>query len=97
MIVSTPSLFENLAARFIPSHNPRGKMALDFVLPVTVTDRELEQLKKLLKKKRSYTNGDVEKLLGCSKGEASKRVKKAVKAGVVSKIRVGKAVAITLN
>lgn len=73
------------------------RMAPDLVIPPSVTDRDLEEVKKYLKKRKAMTNGEVAELLGVSPGEASKRITTAVKAGLVSRVRVGKEVAITLH
>jgi DNA-binding Lrp family transcriptional regulator len=46
---------------------------------------------------RPLSNNEVAALSGVVKSEASKRVQKAIEAGIVSKRRVGKEVAIALN
>jgi len=66
--------------------------------PVSEADRELEELRRVLRRANGpLTNEDLRKALGVSKGEASKRVSRAVQAGIVSRDRHGKEVAITLN
>lgn len=61
-------------------------------------DRELDQLRRLLRQAgRPLTNQEVAALAGVQKSEASKRVSKAVAAGIVTRSRIGKEVAICLN
>jgi hypothetical protein len=61
------------------------------------TDDEIEQLRRLLLKKNApLSNNDVKRALGCSKGEASKRVAKAVAAGVLTKVPNGREVRLQL-
>jgi DNA-binding Lrp family transcriptional regulator len=43
------------------------------------------------------TNAEPARLMGCSEGTASKRVSKAVQAGVVTRERRGREVAVYLN
>lgn len=60
-------------------------------------DREMTELRRVLRRASApLTNGELADLLGVVKGEASKRVSKAVEAGIVSRQRVGKEVAISL-
>lgn len=60
-------------------------------------DREMTELRRVLRRASApLTNGELADLLGVVKGEASKRVSKAVEAGIVSRQRVGKEVAIRL-
>ena len=76
------------------------RQALDWTEAPKITDAELAQLRKLLKRYQVHgplTNQRIATLLGVSKGEASKRVSKAVKAGIVSRVKLGKHVAITLH
>lgn len=66
--------------------------------PVSEEDRELEELRRALRRANGpLSNEDLRAVLGVSKGEASKRVSRAVEAGIVSRYRTGKEVAITLN
>lgn len=69
----------------------------DLVIPKTITDDELRQLRSLLLHYGTLSNKQVARLAGITKGEASKRVSKAVAAGMVSRVKVGKEVAITLH
>lgn len=72
--------------------------ALDVSEVPKVSDRELDELRRLLRRADApLTNSDVARALGVVKSEASKRVSKAVEVGMVSRQRVGKEVAITLN
>jgi len=57
---------------------------------------ELEQLRKLLVGK-TMTNDELAGLLGISKSESSKRVTEAVGAGLLSRTRIGRRVAISAN
>lgn len=62
------------------------------------TDAELEQLRRLLRSvNRPVTNNELAALMGCQKGTASKAVTKALAAGIVSRQRVGREVAISLH
>lgn len=62
------------------------------------TDREIEELRRLLAKaKAPLTNNGFKELAGCSKGEASKRADKAVAAGVITKRRIGRQVFLELT
>lgn len=60
-------------------------------------DAELDQVRKLLAGKRPMTNQQIADALGISKGEASKRVSRAVAAGVVRRNQRGREVSITLH
>jgi Fic family protein len=76
---------------------PMPTKALDWTSVPSITDAELDELRKLLRRHGTLTNQEVASLAGVSKGEASKRVSKAVKAGIVSRVKAGKYVAITLH
>jgi hypothetical protein len=70
--------------------------ASTLILPEGVTAEDLENLRKLLTKTgRPVTNNELANLMGCSKGESSKRVSAAVAAGIVSRRRVGREVAVS--
>jgi hypothetical protein len=71
--------------------------ASDLVIPDGTTDAELEELRKLLRTRGALTNNELAGLMGVVKSEASKRVSKAVAAGMVSRRRVGREVAIQLH
>lgn len=71
--------------------------ASDLVVPADTTDAELEELRKLLRTKGALTNNEIAELMGVVKSEASKRVSKAVAAGMVSRRRIGREVAVTLH
>lgn len=80
---------------------PRAKAAeirvSDYMPVATVSDAELAELRRILRRRKSLTNQQVADLMGVTKGEASKRVSKAVAAGIVSRRKAGKQVAITLH
>lgn len=66
--------------------------------PREVPDAEIEELKRLLlAAKGPMSNGEIAERLGVVKSEASKRVTKAVEAGLVSRAKVGREVAIRLH
>lgn len=71
--------------------------ASNLVIPDGTTDAELEELRKLLRTRGALTNNELAGLMGVVKSEASKRVSKAVAAGMVSRRRVGREVAIELH
>lgn len=72
--------------------------AMDYTEVPKVSDAELEELRRILRGRRSaLTNDQVAALMSVTKSEASKRVAKAVAAGIVSKHRVGREVAIALH
>lgn len=71
--------------------------ALEITETAKLTDPELEQLRKLLASHDALSNNELAHLLGVSKSESSKRVQKAVEAGICSRQRVGREVAITLH
>lgn len=71
--------------------------ASDYTTVPTVSDRELEELRRLLRSAHApLSNNDIKDALSISKSEASKRTQKAVDAGIASKVRVGRHVAISL-
>lgn len=71
--------------------------ASDLIIPTGTTDAELEELRKLLRTRGALTNNELADLMGVVKSEASKRVSKAVAAGMVSRRRNGREVAIQLH
>lgn len=71
--------------------------ASDLTIPAGTTDAELEELRKLLRTRGALTNNEIAELMGVVKSEASKRVSKAVAAGMVSRRRIGREVAVTLH
>jgi len=72
--------------------------ASTLILPKDVTEKDLEDLRKLLARVgRPLTNNELAGLLGCSKGQCSKMVTAAVSAALVSRRRHGREVAITLH
>ena len=71
--------------------------ASDYTTVPTVSDRELEELRRILRGRARLTNDEVAALMRVTKSEASKRVAKAVAAGFVTKHRVGREVAISLH
>lgn len=70
--------------------------ALDFVLPEAVTDRELEELRRVLFGRKGVSNGELASLMKVQKAEASRRASKGVEAGIITRKRVGKEVSICL-
>ncbi len=70
--------------------------ASDYTAVPSVSDRELEELRRILRGRSQLTNDEVAALMRVTKSEASKRVAKAVAAGFVTKHRVGREVAISL-
>ncbi len=61
------------------------------------TDEEIEDLKRILaKQKAPVTNDELAGLAGVSKSEMSKRVQKAVNAGIIEKLKAGKFAQISL-
>jgi Ca2+/Na+ antiporter len=71
--------------------------ASDLTIQAGTTDAELEELRKLLRTRGALTNNEIAELMGVVKSEASKRVSKAVAAGMVSRRRIGREVAVTLH
>ena len=71
--------------------------ASDYTTVPSVSDRELEELRRILRGRSQLTNDEVAALMRVTKSEASKRVAKAVAAGFVTKHRVGREVAISLH
>ena len=71
--------------------------ASDYTTVPTVSDREREELRRILRGRARLTNDEVAALMRVTKSEASKRVAKAVAAGFVTKHRVGREVAISLH
>lgn len=70
----------------VPVETPK---ALSFERPLT--DDEVEQIRKILTgQKRPLTNDEVAAAAGISKSEASKRVLRAVNAGIVQKLKEGR-------
>lgn len=56
-----------------------------------LSDAEIEEIKRILgKQKKPVTNDELAGLMNVSKGEASKRVQKAVNAGIIEKLKAGK-------
>lgn len=71
--------------------------ASDYTTVPSVSDRELEELRRILRGRSQLTNDEVAALMRVTKSEASKRVAKAVAAGFVTKHRVGREVAISMH
>jgi uncharacterized membrane protein len=70
----------------VPAETPK---ALSFERPLT--DDEVEQIRRILTgQKRPLTNDEVAAAAGISKSEASKRVQRAVNAGIVQKLKEGR-------
>lgn len=82
----------------LPTVSRRPALASDLTGTDAYTDVELEHLRKLLQTVgRPVSNNELAGLMNCCKAEASKRVSDAVRAGLVSRRRVGREVAITLH
>lgn len=64
---------------------------------VPAEDHEVAALRRALSGGRKLTNDELAKLMRTTKGEASKRVEKAVALGIVSKVRTGRHVAISMH
>lgn len=62
-----------------------------------VEDHELQAIRKALSGGRKLTNDELADLMGVGKAEASRRVSKAKAMGMVSRVRTGRHVAISLN
>jgi hypothetical protein len=62
-----------------------------------VEDHEVIALKKALQGRGALTNDELASVMGVAKGEASKRVARAVELGIVSKRRTGRHVAISMH
>lgn len=77
--------------------SPTVSRASDLIIPADTTDADLEELRKLLRTRGALTNNELAGLMGVVKSEASKRVSKAVAAGMVSRRRLGREVAISLH
>lgn len=93
-LVSKP----NSVSRLPNSVSGNGFRASDLVLPDGVTEKDLEDLRKLLTRvARPVTNNELASMLKVSKGEASKRVSAAVSAALCQRRRIGREVAITLH
>lgn len=99
VIVSFGFAFRNNATTVSAVSDPKNTVsAMDYTEVPKVSDKELEELRRILRGKRSaLTNDEVAALMRVTKSEASKRVSKAVAAGIVSKHRVGREVAISLH
>lgn len=62
-----------------------------------LSDAEIEEIKRILaKRKTPVTNDELAGLAGVSKSEMSKRVSKAVNAGIIEKLKAGKFAQISL-
>lgn len=62
-----------------------------------LSDAEIEELKRILgQQKKPVTNDELADLMKVSKSEASKRVQKAVNAGIIEKLKAGKFAQISL-
>ncbi|MGB7210873.1 MAG: hypothetical protein WBD27_19620 [Pyrinomonadaceae bacterium] len=79
-------------------HRPAPIVATVSKVSAPVLVPETDENRRLLRKVgRPVTNNEFASLKGVTKGEASKQVSELVAAGIVSRRRVGKEVAITLN
>lgn len=82
----------------LPTVSDRPAMASNMTGTDEYTDAELDELRKLLRSLgRPVSNNELAGLMGVTKGECSKRVTDALRAGLVSRRRVGREVAITLH
>jgi hypothetical protein len=73
-----------------------GGKRIHLVNGVTLEDHEIAAIKRALNGKAALTNDEIASRMGVTKGEASKRVVIAQGMGIVSKVRTGKHVAISL-
>ncbi|TXH53575.1 MAG: hypothetical protein E6Q97_12985 [Desulfurellales bacterium] len=98
-IVSLGFAFRHSVPEVSTVSAPRNTVsASDYTTVPTVSDRELEELRRILRSAPApLTNDEIAELMGVQKSEASKRVKKGVEAGIVTKHRVGREVAISLH
>ncbi|MBK8772318.1 MAG: hypothetical protein IPM06_18120 [Rhizobiales bacterium] len=62
-----------------------------------IDDYELKALRAALSSGRKLTNDELADLMGVGKAEASRRVSKAQSLGIVSRVRTGRHVAISMN
>lgn len=84
------------ATVFAHENRPATSRASD--LTGEYTDEELDELRRLLRRANApLTNNDLARLMGVTKGEASKRATAAVAAGYIQRRRVGREVAISLH
>lgn len=81
----------------IPETGNGGGRGLHLIQGGKVSNREIEALKKALSGGKPLTNDEVAALMQTTKGEASKRVSEAETLGIVTKRRVGRHVAISLQ
>ena len=73
-----------------------GGRGIRLVSGLKIEDRELKALKKALTGQDALTNDELADLMGVTKAEASRRATKAAEAGIVTRNRVGRHVAIRL-
>jgi hypothetical protein len=73
-----------------------GGKRIHLVNGVTLEDHEIAAIKRALNGKAALTNDEIAARMGVTKGEASKRVATAHSMGLVSKVRTGKHVSISL-
>lgn len=73
-----------------------GGKGLNLIQGGRIEDHELKALRQALNGKTALTNDELAALMGVTKGEASKRVAVAHARGLVSKVRTGKHVSISL-
>lgn len=78
-----------------PSQGGGGR-GLRLVDGRTIEDRELAALRKALAGNGSLTNDELADLMGVAKSEASRRVTRAKELGMVSRVRNGRHVAVSL-
>lgn len=70
---------------------PKVEAPVSFSVERPLSDAEIEELRRVLNgMRRPATNDELAAAMDVSKGEASKRVAKAVDAGVVTKLRAGR-------
>lgn len=95
-VSGTVSTAETVGNSSAPASGGGGR-SLRLVDGTTIEDRELKALREALAGRRKLTNDELAALLKVSKAESSRRVTKAIDAGIVSRQRVGRHVAIALQ
>ncbi len=98
VIVSFGFAFRHRPVASVPNVTTVPKVsALDFTEVPKISDYELEELRRVLRRAHGpLSNNEVSEAMGVQKAEGSRRVKKAVEAGIVTRQRIGKEVAIAL-
>lgn len=98
VIVSFGFAFRHRPTVSVPTVTTVPKVSAPVITEVaTVPDYELEELRRVLRRAHGpLSNNEVSEAMGVQKAEGSRRVKKAVELGLVTRQRIGKEVAIAL-